>query len=403
MNFLKKFYDTAEAEVGGGEVNIAELMAKSGYNSDNRPAPQVQVEDKGNNEQTKKTEVEAQTAKVGEETKVENVVQEAEKPKEVVEQVQEQPKVEEKPQATITWQEVLKQQQPDTVLKELLGVDDSKIGLLNTVKDLPPQLVGLIDTWKANGDLSTYLKEMVTDYSKMSSEDVMRSQLRLEYPKASDAAINAIFKKEVIDAYQLNPDKYSEEEVAEGQLLLDAKADKYRETLQQRQQQFLIPKAPEPAAVVEQDNTEQQQQAAKFESYKAEVSNNPYIKDIFANKKLSIGTGAEQFNFPVEPSKLTDVLFDSDKWAATMFDKGLDEKGNVTYIPKTQHQALVAAVATYGMDFMNEYAKHFKALGGKAVIDPIDNAKPVESQNAVKSQTQPATAAEAMAKHGQLR
>jgi len=393
MNLVRKFYDTEVAEAGSGVVDIAAAMAKSGYNSDNRP--EQQVEDKGNNEQEVETKEEVQTATVGTETEVETVVQEAETPREV-ETVTGQAQTQQQ-----SWQEVLKQQQPETVLKELLGVDDSKIGFINRIKDLDPKMVAFLDTWESKGDVVAYLREMTTDYSKMSSEEVMRSQLRVEYPEASEKAIEALFKRKVVESYNLDADKYSDEEVEEGRLLLDAEADKYRKVLIAKQKDYVLPSPPEKQTAVP-DNTENET-LAKYEEYKAEVSSNPYIKDIFTNKQLSIGQGEERFNFSVEPSKITDVLFDNEKWLATMFDNGLDAKGNKTLVPKTQHQALVAAVAVYGMDFMNEYAKHFKTIGGKSVIDPIENAKPIGQTVPTSPATKPATAAEAMAKFGSLR
>jgi len=398
MKFLKKYYDIEAEQSSGGGTNIAELMAKQGYNSENRPESKEQVEDKGNNEQTGETKVEVQAATASTETKVENVVQEAEKSGTVIPV---ETKTETQPQTTVSWQEVLKQQQPDTVLKELLGVDDSKIGLLNKIKNLDPKMVQFLNVWESKGDVNAYLAEMTTDYSKMSSENVMRHQLRNEYPEASDRAIDALFKRKVIDSYSLDPEKYSDEEIEEGRLLLDAEADKYRKVLMEKQKDYILP--PPPEAKQEAPDNSEAESEAQFESYKAEVSNNPYIKDIFATKQLSIGEGDEVFKFPIEPTKITDVLFDSEKWAATMFDKGLDAKGNSILVPRTQHQALIAAVAVYGMGIFNEYAKHFIAVGGKKVIDPIDNAKPIDTNRSAQSQLEPTSVAEAMAKKGVLR
>jgi len=172
-------------------IDIAAAMAKSGYNAENRPErTNVQVEDKGNNEQAE-TKVESQAATASVETKVESAVQEAEK-QEVVAAVVEQPKVEATQPTTISWQEVLKQQQPDTVLKELLGVDDTKLGFIKELQELDPKMVAFLNTWKSNGDVTAYLREMTTDYSKMSSEDMMRCQLTHQYPEASEQAIEAL-------------------------------------------------------------------------------------------------------------------------------------------------------------------------------------------------------------------
>lgn len=388
-----------EEAVIAEQPSIAALMAKQGYHSDDRPTETL-VENKPDNEQKVETKVEVPAAIASAETKVETVVQETKPP--IVEVPEIKQSVEEKPQTVIpSWQEVLKQQQPDTVLKELLGVDDKKVGLLRSIKDLPPQVVNLIETYQSNGDLNALLKEMATDYTKMSSEDVMRSQLRLDYPKASDRAIEALFKKEVIEAYQLDPDKYSEPEIEEGRLLLDAKADKHRDTLLQRQQQFLIPKAPEAVAIIPDDSSEREE-AAKFEERKTYVSNDPFVKNMFSTKQFTIGEGPEAFNFPIDPMAINDILFNGEKWAEAINEISINDKGEKVFRPKPEHQALVSLVAKYGKEFLNAYAEHFKTIGSKKVIDPIENAKPPADNIPANAEIAPTSAAAVMAKSGKL-
>ena len=114
-------------------------------------------------------------------------------------------------------------------------------------------------------------------------------------------------------------------------------------------------------------------------------------KNIIASKQFSLGEGDEKFNYPVTPNELTDLLFDSEKWASTLYS----EDGT----PKVEHQLLVAAVAKYGMQFLNEYANHYKSLGRKAVIDPLENPSPVTPATPPSSQSAPKSPAEAMARN----
>lgn len=394
MNFFKKLYNTDVADAGGGVVNIAEAMAKQGYKAggefgeSNRPPIQIKEEPK-----TETTEVETSAAKASVETKVEEV-KETPKPVETV--VAETKPTEVKEAApTPTWQEVLKHQQPDTVLKEL-GLDDKKVSFINEIKDVDDKVIGIIQAHK-NGTLGDYIRELATDYTKMSAEDVMRHNLRQEYPKASEKAIEALFKKEVIDAYRLDYEKYSDEEVEEGRLLLDAKADKYRDSLVEKQKQFLLPPTPEVKPNVV-DDSAQKAASQEFEDYKANVSNDVYTKSLLSSNKLEIGEGDEKFSFPINAKAIQDVLFDSNKWAETQF-----EQSDSGYKPKVNHQWLTAAVAVHGMDFINALANHFKTIGGKKVIDPIDNAKPTQEQTGSNTAVKPDNPAAAMAKHGSLR
>jgi hypothetical protein len=249
--------------------------------------------------------------------------------------------------------------------------------------------------------VTSYLKELSTDYTKMPAEEVMRHQLRQEYPTLSEKHLQVLFEDEVAEKFKLDPEKYSEEEVERGKLLLEAKAERYRTQLIQNQQNFLLPKPPEP----KQAEPDPQEAAAKqaFESYKQTVTENPVTKNIVAQKSISIGEGDDKFNFPVDPDGLTKVLFDESKWQETQFDIVRNPDGSVkSYTPKTEHQLLVAAVAVHGKKIFDDYAKHLKALGSKAVIDPIENAKPPEQNNATPAQVAPQSAAEAMARQGRL-
>lgn len=307
------------------------------------------------------------------------------------------PQKEVEQQVIQSWQEVLKSQQPDTVLKEL-GFNDKVISLLNETKEIDPQMVNLLNHWKANGDMKEYLRELETDYSKMSSEDVMRNQIRNEYPKASEAQLNILFQKKIVDAYGLDPDKFSEEEVESGKLLLDAEADKYRDSLISKQQQFLIPKAPEPKQL--EPDPQEQERVKAIEDVQKQVKESSYTRSILANKAITIGEGDEKFNFPIEAESVLDLVLNGDTTGELTFNIE-KQNGKEVITPKTEHQVLVATVNKYGMNFINELAKHYKSIGAKTVIDPINNSKPPE--NGVPSsnaELPPATPAEAMARQG---
>lgn len=307
------------------------------------------------------------------------------------------PQKEVEQQVIQSWQEVLKSQQPDTVLKEL-GFNDKVISLLNETKEIDPQMVNLLNHWKANGDMKEYLRELETDYSKMSSEDVMRNQIRNEYPKASEAQLNILFQKKIVDAYGLDPDMFSEEEVESGKLLLDAEADKYRDSLISKQQQFLIPKAPEPKQL--EPDPQEQERVKAIEDVQKQVKESSYTRSILANKAITIGEGDEKFNFPIEAESVLDLVLNGDTTGELTFNIE-KQNGKEVITPKTEHQVLVATVNKYGMNFINELAKHYKSIGAKTVIDPINNSKPPE--NGVPSsnaELPPATPAEAMARQG---
>lgn len=402
MNFIKKFYDAEATDTGGGtetavqDLSPAQALAKFGSKSDENTVV-TPIEIPEYKEETKVEEtVTAETATT--DTPTETTTETPKEPtKEEIKA--ETPQIATQQQVIPTWQEVLKNQQPDTVLKEL-GFDDEKVRLIGELKDTDPKVIGIIQAYK-EGKLGEYIKELGTDYQKMSAEDLMRHQLRQEYPKASEKALNALFKAEVLEKYKIDPDVYTEEEVEEGRLLLEARADKYRDSFVAAQEKLLLPTAPAPKAEVTQpvDNTAEIQRQ-QIEAYRKDISDNQFTRDIIANKKITLGEGDEKFSYPVDANSLIDVLTDANKWVETMYNKEVDSNGNQHFSPRIEHQLAVAAFAQDSKKFLSEYAKHLKAVGAKSVIDPIDNAKPPEGTSSAKSEKQPTTAAQAMAKAG---
>jgi hypothetical protein len=390
---IRKFY-AATSDAGAGaateaveeQVNIAEMMAKHGSKSDEtgrRPEP-IEIPGK-KDEQKVETQSEAATVKVESKAEV--------NPEPKKEPVKEEPKAEtapivaekQKPESTLD--EVLKQNQPKAVFKAL-GFDDQKAEFIGKLKDIDPKVVNLIEAYE-NGTLGNYVKELATDYSKMEAEEVMRHQLRVDYPKATPKQLEILYKREIIDHYNL--DSVDEDEAAEGRELLAAKADRFRDSFIANQEKYLLPQKPQPKQKLP-DNSEDEA-TQRVEAYRKELKEHPYTKNIIANKFITVGEGTEAYNYPVDADSLIDVLSDGKKWAETMWDI---KEG----VPRTEHQLMVAAFALDSKKFLSEYAKHLQAVGAKEVIDPIENAKPADGSTTAKSEPTIDNPAAAMAKYG---
>lgn len=394
---IRKYYDAAPTEATSVEEqpSIAQLMATQGRNSTEQIG-QNPINITERKEEPITTEATPATATV-ESVTVEKANSETPSPT-TEQQTVPTPQIEAEQQATPNWQEVLKSQQPDTVLKEL-GFNDKVISLLNETKELDPKMVAFLNHWKQNGDVKEYLKELDTDYSKMSSEDVMRNQIKAEYPKASEAQLNILFQKKIVESYNLDPDRYTEDEVEAGKLLLDAEADKYRDNLVDKQNQFLLPKAPE--AKQQAPDPQELERVRVIEDIQKQVKESSYTKSLLANKSITIGEGEEKFTFPIDPEAVLDVVLNGDSSGELMFNIEKSSDGGQRYIPKTEHQMLVATVNKYGVNFINELAKHYKSLGSKAAIEPINNARPIEGNTSSShAEIAPKTPAEAMARLG---
>jgi hypothetical protein len=376
---IRKFYEADQAEGGSQEpASIAAMMAKEGTmsHSDNVQMPSV-----GRTEEPKAAE-----PTPVETTNVDNVAQgESEPP------IQANVGAYELPQ----WQEVLRQQQPEAILKEL-GFDDSAVGFLKELKDVDPKMVQFFNMWKSDKDnLKYYLEEITTDYSQMPSEDVMRHQLREEYPKATEKQLDILFRKEIVEKYNL--DSMDDDLVEEGKLLLDAKAEYYREKLVQQQEQLQLPDYVNSAS-----ETEQRAQQ-EFENYKQNLISNQLTQELMQNKRLTIGEGDEKFSYNLtNPNNIVNNLFDSNAWANKLFDIQKDSQGNEVFVPNVEKQLLVSAILEDHKGFLKEMAKYYKSLGGKATIDSLENASPGGSSAPSKPASEPKTPAEWMAKSGRL-
>jgi hypothetical protein len=231
---------------------------------------------------------------------------------------------------------------------------------------------------------------MQTDYTKRPAEEVMRRQLQREYPGITDEQLDVLYEDEIVGRYKLDPDTYSEDEVRRGRTLLDVRASKFRTELQAQQQQFLLPKAPEAKPVeTPVDNSQE-----RVEAYRGQFSQDPAYKALLQSKTYSFGEGEEAFRLPVDPEALSGVLFDTQKWGEKMF--------RADGTPDVERQLLVGLVAEYGPKVFQELAQHYKSLGGKSALDPVENVSAPSLSTDSRSEVLPDNPAAAMAKGGRL-
>lgn len=374
---IRKMYDSdAQGQEGGGSQSIASLMAQQGRMTENEKViiPNVSVKSETKAEEPKSVEPTNESQPSSQQpipdTKSDN--------KELAK-----------------WQEVLKNQQPDEVLKEL-GYTNESVRFLNEIKDADPKILHFLSLWKNDQNaFKDYVSEMNTDYSQLSSEEVMRRQLKEEYPKASEKQLEAIFRRDVTDKYNL--DSADDDLVEEGKLMLDAVAEKYREKLVEKQKDFLLPQHV-------QDRITQEELAQKeFENYKTALLGSSVTKDLFNNKILSIGEGDDKFSYAVQSAEsVVNNLFDSNSWASKMFDIVKDAEGNEQFIPNIEKQLLMSAILDDHKGFLKEMAKHYKSLGSKSFSDSLDNPSNSGNYSPSRSNSEPKSPAEWMAKSGRL-
>lgn len=297
------------------------------------------------------------------------------------------PLVQEKP-----WQEVLKSQKPEAIFKEL-GLDDKAVKLAQRLAKADPKMAAFFDTWESKGDVKSYLEALSVDYSKMSPEDVIRQNLKSEFPDISKEDFADLYAVKVIDRYKQDPERFTEDEVRRGKIEMMADSKPVREALVKQQQERLLPPSPEAQAdprIAEFEQTQKRQTEA-VDNYKKTLYEDPFIKNMVTNKQLTIGTGEEAFNYKLpEPEKVLSYLYDGAAVVPTLQTDGKDDP---------YKSALISAFAHDPAKFIQELGTHFKALGAKAFVDPIENPSVPGAQTS-KPEVAPATAAEAMAKGG---
>lgn len=410
--FIKKFYDTGAVETGGGnetavleqpkteikeepKQSFAEAMAKQGQRStDNKAAkPIVNTEKK---EEPKTVEKSEQVETTTTTSKTEKANSESLPPTEKKEEAEVKP-IAQPATTEKSWQEVLKSQQPNNVLKEL-GFDEKSVQFFQKLNkfDKKDFFFNLLNEWENKGDLKSYLSELSTDYSKMSPEEVMRHQLSEEYKTNNQKTLDALFKNKIIKAYNL--DSEDPAEVEEGQLLLEAEANKYRPTLIERQQSKLFPQVPE--AVPPPPDNSVQEAEQKFEAYKSTVNKDPYAEKVFEKKQIVIGKGEDKMVIPVDPETIKNILFDTDKWTETQFEKITNADGTFQYTPKVENQILTAQFVKDPQKFIQDLAQHYLSIGGKKAIEPLNNAKPPDNVTVSNAVAEPNSLVEGMAKAG---
>src|SRR6185312_1226159 len=256
------------------------------------------------------------------------------------------------------WREEIKKTDITEVLK-VLGLDE--------------KTTGLVQTWRSGGDISNYLRAATVDYSKMSSEEIMRHALKEEFPDVAAEDFELLVQDRVREKYKLDPDLFDEKARKLGQVLLNADANRERQKLIAQQQQFVLnAKPPAPTGPTPEQQAERNQQARTF--LKTEILKNPMAAAIVRDKKVTIGEGEDAFHWEVkDPDDLFDSLGDQQKWMSKVFEVR-KENGQDVVFPNGEKQTLIALIGEYGMGFISAFGKHQRAIGAKQALEPIDNA-----------------------------
>jgi len=294
--------------------------------------------------------------------------------------------VEEKPTSTTEVQEPIKPfelpQQPNPISFDkpedvLSAYKGDKKALLKQLGELDDFSLGLIDYYKATGDVTPYLEVKTVDWTKLPAEKVAEAMLREQYSKTGlpEDKIQKLVQRDMRNKYMLGDEHDSEsEDVQLARIQMEADANLYRQQRIAQQQQF---KAPE--RVVEQTPPTPSAQELMEQSRNLLLQDQS-IQSFLKDKKVSFG----DYNHVIDnPQETLQTIYDSNKWQYYLSQKSPDGKVIMKDGQPVLDNTKLLKVAAYveNMDMIEQgLIAQGKSLGQKEIIDEAENVNHKGSQ-----------------------
>jgi len=223
-------------------------------------------------------------------------------------------------------------------------------------------LKGLVDFYKKTGDVTPYLQAKTVDFTKMTDEDVMRRELREQYPDVSDKAFDRLYKQQVLDKFKLDADEWGDEDSELGRELLKVEASKLREKFLGWQKQYQAPVSDVEKAQLE----EQERIVNDFKKFEEDVKLNPVTQSIISDKRIVVKTADGEFNYELQtPEVLLDMTVDNTKF----FNQFANHDGKLDY----DRWYKTAAYSQNPEQFEKSLINFGKTLGRAEVTKEIKN------------------------------
>jgi len=221
-------------------------------------------------------------------------------------------------------------------------------------------LQGFIDYYKATGDVAPYLEAKSVDYTTMSDLDVVRYDMRKQYSEMSDKNFERLFDREVIQKYQLDENRYGEDEIELGKELLKSEASRKRQSLIEDQSKFAIPQREDNSAQTQAEAEQARQQ------WTQSVQGHPTTKELVDKQRVVINYNGEPFAYEVDNTDaVVEMTIDNTKF----FQLFQTEDGQVDY---DRWYRVLNYASNPGL-FERSLINHGKTLGGKEVVKEIKN------------------------------
>jgi len=268
---------------------------------------------------------------------------EATKPTETVAKVEKT--VEVKPEK-FDWKDALKKADRNEALKEL-GLDEFEIGLL--------------DYRKGGGDTAKYLEAKGRDWSKVPDMDVLRYDLRQQFPDLDAESFEILAEKRIQSRFPAEEEFSDEKEKKVSLLERKLEADALRKKYKEADEKFTIA-----------DRKADTEQATKLEEatrakqdFISTVDESAVTQKLRTDKKITLGEGDAATLVDIDPETILNFVKTDNKFF-TMF---VDEKGELDL-------DLLYATINYGLNrkaVEKTLTDRGKSLGIKAEVDDLHN------------------------------
>lgn len=229
-------------------------------------------------------------------------------------------------------------------------------------------LKGLIDHYKANGNVDAYLEAKAVNYDKKNDLEIIRAQFEKENSDLDPETRELLFQEELQSKYKFNPNADPEDldtnssQYKLGQALLKRDADKVRSKFKEEQSKYQAPeKKAAPAVDPEKLRAE----------YKKQIASNEDMAKFLDKKLLKLEVKSEdgkQFGYEVEnPESVIEMMTNDSLFFGQFQDK---ETGSINY-------AKAAKVYAYSQNpeaFEKQLVEFGKTLATEKILKEKRNA-----------------------------
>jgi hypothetical protein len=249
--------------------------------------------------------------------------------------------------------------------EELAKVDKKELAKKLGFNDF---VLELNDHLASGGSALDYLNARAIDYNQVSDENIIKSDLKKQFPTFTDEQIDKYYSR----TYGVN--EFADDDEKEFmQLKQKADAHKLRQSLIDQQKQFKVPDAITP---VKDEAYERWKQYSESQSQVSEQINNFYLnhaatKNLHENKKVAInvGEGIAPFNVVIDkPELITKSFTDGgDTWQKLTTTQ--------TGEPDVQKQQMIALFTFNPQKFIQDLFNYGLQQGKRSLVSEGQNAQ----------------------------